>query len=586
MRFVYQRPYKSLTAAPTGQDLPSFTLITGENGAGKSHFLEAIQNQAILLEAWDPRRTPQLMNAAVLQQTDHLLSAGEPRSTKVERLRTHATAVLADYRGDPNAAQFLRDRLVNDGLLTRESVDRAESVAGKPISEWGEPDFGRYTPREIGHLDLFAVLVADVFQNYSYLSTMNTMREWAATTKGASWSWLCESEFVALYGPPPWELVNRVLADVALSYRYAVPEPALEFAHTAPMLIDQDSGVEISPTDLSSGEKTLLTIALSAYSATSRDAVRHPSLILLDEPDSALHPSMVANLIRLVTRELVDGLNIPVVMTTHSPTTVALAPEESLFVMRRTGEPRLRKASRDESLRSLLVGVPTISVESENRRVVIVEGPNDERIYTLLASSPAGALTSERSLQFMAAGSSELPNGSAAVVDLVTRLRANGNHHVWGLIDRDYNLNEPSEFVKFDAGHHSIENLVLDPLSCVLLLLRDGEERTTIAVGKSYVATAWDDAQRLVDWITELVAQPDSDRTLAPRTYVGGELQVARFWGETRGHDLHKRLLEVFPQLRAHRNRLLDSVVSIVWMEHLWSAPTSARSTLQRIADA
>ncbi|NLP82812.1 ATP-binding protein [Microbacterium sp. CFH 90308] len=352
-----------------------------------------------------------------------------------------------------------------------------------------------------------------------------------------------------------------------------------------PRLVDVGSGFEVAPSNLSTGEKTLLTIALSAYSASSRrDGVQLPSVILLDEPDAALHPRMVASLLRLVQSQLVGDLGVPVIMTTHSPATVALAPEESLYVMRRTEEPRLTKASKDSSLKSLLVGVPTVSVVAENRRVVIVESPNDERIYTRAAAVLGTDISPSRSLQFMAAGSTNLPNGSAAVVDLVTRLRTNGNNQVWGLIDRDYRTSTPHPAVTFDPSRHSIENLFLDPLAVAILLVRDGDPRAIAAGQQRYTGLQFGSAQLLIDWITGEVVEPGDDTDTATVAYAGGSATVCRFWSELRGHDLSARLLNKFPSLRAHRDRLLDDVAQHVWADHPWCVPNPFVETLRRLA--
>ena len=42
MRLLFRSPYLSIKAFPT-VDLPPFSLLTGLNGAGKSHFLEAVR---------------------------------------------------------------------------------------------------------------------------------------------------------------------------------------------------------------------------------------------------------------------------------------------------------------------------------------------------------------------------------------------------------------------------------------------------------------------------------------------------------------------------------------------------------------
>ncbi|NLP82813.1 hypothetical protein HF576_03040 [Microbacterium sp. CFH 90308] len=214
------QPHKSITATPSADDLPSFTLITGLNGSGKSHLLESID---IFHTQWpgidDRGRRPKLLTTASLQQIDALMSGPETREQKVTRFQQQVSGIVEAFRGRPQFEVELRARLVSDGVLTAAALERAEAAAGRAVFEWTPQDFGRYTPRELGHLDLFAVLVADVFHNYSYLETMNSFRQWMSETRGQDASWLPPDEFQTLYGPPPWDTLNSVLEDVELNYR-------------------------------------------------------------------------------------------------------------------------------------------------------------------------------------------------------------------------------------------------------------------------------------------------------------------------------------------------------------------------------
>jgi energy-coupling factor transporter ATP-binding protein EcfA2 len=538
LRIKTFNPYKSIVETPITDELPEFTLITGANGSGKTHLLEAMREMVTQFDGGYGDRRPRMLGTADLQVMDHISTPPETREQKVDQLRAAVDEQNARTRGNPNHSQMMQTFLVQNGTLAAAALSAAELNAGKPIENWTEPDFARYTPLEIGRRDHFSVMVADVFFNYVYLHTLNGYKQWRSIEFGDDLAWIEPDDFLRMHGAPPWDVLNRVLADVGLNYKYETPEPLVMPPYPAPRLVDISSGLDLPPNELSSGEKTLLTIALSIYSVNNRrNAVETPAVILLDEPDATLHPSMVRSLLKLVREEIVGNLAVPVIMTTHSPTTVALADEEAIYVMQRTGSPRLRKASKDEALKSLLIGVPALSVRAENRRTVIVESPNDERVYTMAAALISPLIGSERSLQFMAAGSAVLPNGCDAVVDLVTRLRANGNDLVWGFVDRDERIREPNEHVYFDATRHSIENLFLDPLAVGLLLLRDGESRTVAALGSTnYVSFDRSSAEALVGWITGQLVRSGDDRTPKSVSYTDDYmLDIEAFWLDTRG---------------------------------------------------
>lgn len=589
MRIRTYNPYKSIVETPTTEELPEFTLISGANGVGKTHLLESMRENQTQFDGGFVSGQSRMLSAADLQVVEHLTRQPATREQKVSEFREQVLQQSAAFRGRPDQHGLMQSFLVQNRILTPAAISSMELAAGKSIEDWIASDFAKYTPHETGFRDLFTVMVGDAFFNYVYLHTLNGYKHWRSQEFGDESEWMEDGEFERLHGPPPWDVLNRVLADVGLDYRYEPPEPLLMPPYPAPRLLDLGSGYEVAPSELSSGEKTLLTIALSAYSVDNRrNAVDMPAVILLDEPDAALHPAMVRSLLNLVQREIVGKLGVPVLMTTHSPTTVALADEGAIHLMHRTGSPRLRKSSKDEALRTLLVGVPTLSVRAENRRTVVVESPNDERVYTRAAALLAPQIGSERSLQFMAAGSKELPNGCDAVVGLVSRLRENGNDQIWGLVDRDFRVAEPDNHVFFDSSRHSIENLVLDPLPLGLFLVRNGETRIVEDLDiSSYIKIDQSRAIAIVTWLTAVLAREEDDRSPRSSTYATGlELEVESFWFETRGHELERRVSAAFPSLKAHQSHLLDRIIEFVWAEQPWAIPRPIERVFERLLNA
>ena len=112
----------------------------------------------------------------------------------------------------------------------------------------------------------------------------------------------------------------------------------------------------------------------------ARGLIADARVLLFDEPDAGLHPLMVRSLLQVIGDIFCERNGVKAIMTTHNASTVALAPEEALYTIRRTARSRLRRASsRDEALTGLTVGLPTLSVRVENRRQVFVESKEDER---------------------------------------------------------------------------------------------------------------------------------------------------------------------------------------------------------------
>lgn len=593
MQLQFVKAYRSLHDFPSTGDIPNFIVLTGPNGAGKSQVLEAIRANAILGDWLQHPRAVRMLTTAELAVHGDLPGANETREQLVDRFEGEIRQRLTDGATFPHPAMIpnLHNRLVLEGVLSQSSIARVEAEAGKRLWEWNRSDFVKFTPVEVGFADPFALAVGDVFSRYRQIQTLNGYNRWRASEFGESTHWVTDEEFVIRNGPPPWDLLNSALAKVSLQYRFEAPEVSMSQTMSEPRLKDVGSGQEIGAGSLSSGEKTLLMIAMSLYSVVHRrDSISMPEVLLLDEPDATLHPSMIRSLLELLQDEFVGRHGVRVIITTHSPTTVALAPEESLYMMEREGPRRFRKApSKDFALSRLLVGVPSLSVRAEHRRVVVVESPNDERLYARIQDLLRPLVASERSLAFMPAGGAGRSDGCAAVVDLVRQLRDRGNVAVWGLVDRDAQVSEPHEYVFFDKTRYSIENVILDPLSIGLLLLQ--EMNPVIAGQMSPVDYLGFDisshGQQLVDVVVAVVAKPDDDLTSVSVPYGDGVvLHVPFFWINMRGHDLEEdRILAAFPPLREHRSRLMDRIVDRVWGARPGCIPQSTVELYRRLLD-
>jgi hypothetical protein len=78
---------------------------------------------------------------------------------------------------------------------------------------------------------------------------------------------------------------------------------------------------------------------------------------------------------------LVERYKVRVIMTTHSPSTIALAPEGSIFEMSRTS-PRIRPSPGKYHTIGLLTA--GLVVVSPNTRFVLVEDQDDVEFYDVI----------------------------------------------------------------------------------------------------------------------------------------------------------------------------------------------------------
>ena len=115
-----------------------------------------------------------------------------------------------------------------------------------------------------------------------------------------------------------------------------------------------------------------------------------PKIILFDEVDSNLHPTMIKILLKVIDETLLKN-ETKVIMVTHSPTMVALAPEESIYIMNKFGKNRLEKKPKNEALSILTEGLATLESGfslldelSQSELTIITEGRNKNYIKKAL----------------------------------------------------------------------------------------------------------------------------------------------------------------------------------------------------------
>lgn len=197
-------------------------------------------------------------------------------------------------------------------------------------------------------------------------------------------------------GSEPWEIINEFLTAYT-NFRYTISFPeefnSESFIYNTrttfmPKLIDSEYGISVNYPDLSSGEQILFALALCLFKGKSDNIF--PKLLLLDEIDAILHPTMIGNLLQVI-REVLIKKGTKVILVTHSPTTIALAPEKSIFVVHKEGQKRIEKSGKKEALRILTEGymimeegIKLFDQISKQEISIITEGANTEYLKKAL----------------------------------------------------------------------------------------------------------------------------------------------------------------------------------------------------------
>ena len=128
-------------------------------------------------------------------------------------------------------------------------------------------------------------------------------------------------------------------------------------------------------------------------------------LLLFDEIDAGLHLSMIRNLMDLIENYF-KPKGIKIILTTHSPSTVALAPESSIYLMvKENGKTqKIEKINKTDAIKSLLDGVRSIDISPRHTKYVFTEAEDDKYFYSKILKCLRDELSSEVHIEFIASG--------------------------------------------------------------------------------------------------------------------------------------------------------------------------------------
>lgn len=451
-----------------------------------------------------------------------------------------------------------------------------------------------YNPQtDSGALDLNQI--ANEEKQYQIEKNKNDYNGYLKERKSQEVIYYSDDTFVKIYGNSPIRLLNDALNKYDYNgYEFVSTEVPNQYGfdpqnHQLTLsLYHKQKGYPTSIDSLSSGEKTLLALTFYIYKLLYKKRVV-ASLLLLDEIDSALHPSMSKRLVNVLYELFYKELGIKIILSTHSPSTVAFAPAGSLYIMKGDGEDRLYASSKDEALDELTFGVPSFSINYENRRQIFVESKYDVAYYEKLYQTFRKELNNEISLNFIASGDVQRnkngqPKSNCDQVIIITELlRDSGNKFIWGIIDWDLNDKRPkNEHVRVLGWEerYSIENFVLDPLLIAILLMTEKIKKPEFFClpedFKIYDIIRCSDSEltTIIEVILKIINEElkiDITDEIEYKTFGGKKLKLPKAFVEYNGHKLEEKYLKVIPELNKFKRdgeealklAVLDRVIDV-----------------------
>lgn len=608
---VFQaHPYNGLSLKQRVEFSDGVTTIVGRNGAGKSRLLQGIKAKHFRIELPsgpldNEQRILMLDSAQLVPQLGQSLDRQTIESGRqvaielYEKFRERFSMDLqatVDQLGNFDGMQQRRNNVSSRALAL--AAIKAATTLDKDVQKLSSDDIKQFFVNSHSFA-LGTLSVTAEFVEHASLVEENKYRNYRKTLGESRECWP-EEEFVQRIGRPPWDVLNSYLTRV-LDGKYQFTSPSNPYDKDLPFTAElvRADGTPVTPNNLSSGEKTLLWLALSVYRVCWRKATESPQLILLDEPDSTLHPQMLPSFLNAL-REISTELKCPIIFSTHSPTTVALFDQDSIYSV---SEEEITKKSRDEAIAELLVGIDQISIQPTNRRHVYVESFKDVGVYeemtrllrlwkllpapgislAFLTSGPKANETTLRDALKSTLGVEgadadkvvSVVNGQSncdQVRQTVRQLVESDHATVHGIIDWD-SKNKPDRHLHvLGAGvFYSIENAVLNPLTLGLYLVsqhRMQVDITNFGLSPEFVparALANPDLwQGIADGVTRAVLKKENVKHDIPCSFARGTVvQFDSEYVHLGRHQLEPKICEAYRFLNGLRlkNAMMREVV-------------------------
>lgn len=488
-------------------------VLTGLNGSGKTRLLESIKQGLSVAQLDGEQVTRQ--DIVLIEQSGLKPNFGGAYDDAQFETKITSSLRLFDHVKHDFDAPYDQDKAIDrrgmqqGGALPYESLYRlCNSIAShlnKLPSQLTHDEIKIYFEDHVNSVLGFQN-ISLICNHYIKRKKLNRYYKFCSEQDGDDVAFLTDEEFLDRFGSEPWRLLNNIVKGTFDDkFHFSEPDERSQSYSYNATLIQRDTSAPVTVEALSSGEKTLLWLALTLFNCQYCDQalVKTPRLLLLDEPDAFLHPKMVVKMYQALDA-FAASFKSRIIITTHSPTTVALAPENGTYIV---NENVITSATKDEGVAELLDGVTQISISPENRRQVFVESQYDADVYQAIYSKLVhrfDTLDSKISLNFISSGP-KMPeqqlkdkvkqilgisdekrldeftkslNGVGNCVQVIGQVEAlaqNDNKTVRGIIDWDLK-NEPQQKISVLAAKYaySIENLTLDPV-CILLLLHTNE---------------------------------------------------------------------------------------------------------------
>lgn len=612
MQVEFKVKHKGMLLEEPIQFSSGINILCGKNGSGKSRLIDAIKQQNITNVSNENGNINSQSILFITAQNMLAINSGQVLSQQ---------SLDETYRNICQVYQrYLKEKKTNPNIsIDRDVMDdhRGHSLQldgktfGTFIKETAKnhnKDIDNLTEQEIkseklptrAHLNIQNE-ISFLCSSYLWLKRRNNQMEYY---KDKGEENILVYNFEEKHGRAPWVIINEILKDELETNWYLEQSDRLSEDIKPVEFKTNDGDRKIEIQHLSDGEKTILWISCALIKHTlNRKSLDECQLILLDEPDAFLHPRMIHSFLSVI-RKMSKELNCDVLMSTHSPTTVALAKGCNVYNVTPN---KVTHVSQDFAIRDLLDGVNYIAVSPENRRIVYVEGYNDRIIYDRIFGcfTENNLISLGLTMQFIEAaprtdedyllnkikqhwkGASNEEaqlladeiNGQgscSAVRGQVSAFRNKDNSTIFGIIDRDKNNKSKNGLIVLcDGDFYAMDNVVLNPLSVLVFLYQEySQEMVFKNVFGKFKYTLMEillSPEKLSNSAQNMYQHvfPKNDNEVVNIEYVdGNNYDIPKVWIDNYGHDLEKTLKLKFKFLDTHKfkkeGKLKDHITKLM----------------------
>ena len=420
--------YKSLQEGFEWKDIPPFAVITGVNGVGKTQLLEVVKGRS---ERTDNRgRAIQIVREIASSRGPENLIFSENTSQRGLSLNglieyvQNADQRLLVIRNLDNDIRNCRNNINNWRQQYSQATDKVEKLQLENSIKSHEEQIRNYQNQKL-NVNIYAYdeelkriarklekkveeLTEDeirqfAIDNFESLTTVDELTRFLSNENLRYMRRITylvethrreEADMLAAQ-ERPYQTINRIFRQYGFDYFDMLNPFPNNGKLNWEIRFKGKEGEEVDYNSLSSGEQAIVQFVIWSYGQDFRG--NRLNTMVLDEPDAHLHPSMCKMMVEIFSemsaKKEVGGGGIRIIITTHSPSTVAFTPEGSLFVMQREADNKrvIRQTTTENAVEILSDGIFTFSramsnftllSSSSKQNLVFVEGKTDVKHFT------------------------------------------------------------------------------------------------------------------------------------------------------------------------------------------------------------